>query len=201
MSAVIEQRTEEWHQARKFRLTASDFAAAIGISPYKSRQELWREKTGRKPPFEGNEATLWGEMNECNAIGAYEIETGRLIFPSGLVIHPAHDWLAASPDGRLLDGGCVECKAPFSQRCHDAVPLHYLSQVIAVAECCDAPYCDFVSWVPEETRIWRIERSNEYWEWCFPLLQDFWKCVEDDIEPPKRRKPEFKGSLKIDRLK
>lgn len=198
---MIAQRTEEWFQARKFRLTGSDFAAAMGISPYKSRQALWREKTGREAPFQGNEMTLWGETHEPDAINAYEIETGNLVLPSGLIVHPVHDWLAVSPDGIVPDRGSVECKSPFSCKPHEEVPEHYRPQCIGVAGTSGADWCDFVSWTPEETRIWRVAFSEEYWEWMFPLLKDFWSYVESDIEPKRQKKPVFAGKLKIERLK
>lgn len=196
---MIAQRSEEWHQARKFRLTGSDFAAAIGISPYKSRQALWREKTGRERPFEGNEITIWGEINESNAISQFEIETGHIVHPAGFMVHPSHDWLGVSPDGLVTDG-CVEVKCPFTRKPHDGVPAHYLPQVVAESEVTGVD-CWFVSWTPDECRIWRVTRSMEYWDWMLPLLKDFWRCVQDDIEPKRQKKPEFTGNLTIERIK
>lgn len=196
---MTEQRTEAWHNARKYRLTGSDFAAAIGISPYKSRQALWREKTGRELPFEGNEMTLWGEMNEANAISQFEIETGHIVHPVGFLVHPDYDWLGVSPDGLVNPSGCVEVKCPFTRKPYEDVPAHYLPQVVAESEVTGRD-CWFVSWTPDETRIWRVTKSKDYWDWMFPLLQDFWRCVQDDTEPKRQKKPEFTGTLSIERV-
>ena len=38
---------EDWLQIRKQGIGSSDAAAAVGLNPYKSRLELWMEKTGR----------------------------------------------------------------------------------------------------------------------------------------------------------
>src|SRR6478609_7739357 len=199
MSVV--QRSEAWHRERKFRLTASDFAAAIGLSPYKSRQQLWREKTGRANPFEGNEATAWGELNESNAINAYEIETGHIVRPRGLVVHPAFDWLGASPDGLVAHDGCVECKCPFTGKPHEGIPIHYRPQVVGVVRVTQKAWCDFVSWTPEAHVVSRVSQVAEYWDWMYPRLETFWQYVVDDIEPPRAKKPEFQGSLTIERIK
>lgn len=195
------QRSEAWHEARRFRLTGSDFAAAIGLSPYKSRQALWREKTGREQPFTGNEITLWGEINEPNAISQFEIETGYIVLPVGFVVHPDHDWLGASPDGLVNPKGCVEAKCPYTQKPHEDVPAHYLPQVVAEIEITRGDWCGFISWTPTECRIWRVEASRDYWDWMFPLLQDFWKCVQEDVEPKRQKKPVFPGKLKIERIR
>lgn len=197
---MIVQKTSEWHQARKFRLTASDFAAAIGLSPYKSRQQLWREKTGRAKPFETNEAILWGEANECNAVSHYEIEMGTIVRPGGFIAHPEFDWLGASPDGVVPPSGFVECKCPYTQP-HEDVPIHYRPQVVGVAAIGNGLWCDFVSWTPGETRVWRVKDISEYWAWMVPLLKDFWKCVTEDTEPKRQRKPVYEGPLTITRIK
>lgn len=42
----------------------SDAPVVVGANPYKSRYELWLEKTGQKEPFAGNDATYWGQVME-----------------------------------------------------------------------------------------------------------------------------------------
>ena len=39
---------------RNGRLTASDHAAALGLNPYQSRQELWRRWNGLAEPHDEN---------------------------------------------------------------------------------------------------------------------------------------------------
>eukprot|EP00850_Spirogloea_muscicola_P017714 SM000155S01643 [mRNA] locus=s155:37433:41851:- [translate_table: standard] len=53
------QQTDEWFAARRGRLTASTFSAALGFWP-RGRVELWEEKIGLREPFRGNAATRWG---------------------------------------------------------------------------------------------------------------------------------------------
>src|SRR5690348_9715116 len=65
-----DQRTNEWFEQRKNKLTSSDAATALGINPYKKAVELLFEKCiGRT--FTGNENTLHGQKYEDEAIQKY----------------------------------------------------------------------------------------------------------------------------------
>lgn len=54
-----EQRTPEWYAVRRWRLTASAFASAVGFFP-EQRLRLWEEKLELREPFRGNQMTVWG---------------------------------------------------------------------------------------------------------------------------------------------
>jgi len=77
--------------------------------------------------FRGNTATERGELQEpatCEAYTHARYSSSPVISvkPSGLVIHPEHHWLAASPDGLVTDPsapdptGIVEFKNPYRYR-------------------------------------------------------------------------------------
>lgn len=51
---------EEWLEERKKSLGGSDMGAILGMNPYSSAYTVWAEKTGKLPPFEGNEWTKLG---------------------------------------------------------------------------------------------------------------------------------------------
>jgi uracil-DNA glycosylase len=70
MTTQLKQGAKEWHAARRKILTASNFAAAIGVNVYRSRRSLWREYKNLAPPFAGNDATRWGVENEAKVISA-----------------------------------------------------------------------------------------------------------------------------------
>lgn len=159
-----------------------------------SRRQLWREMTGKCEPFAGNAATDYGVENEQNAISDYEVKTGRLVMPTGFWAHPSHDWLGASPDGLTLDDGCLEVKCKVDGRTYSSVPDHYMAQVQGCLECTGRSWCDFVSWAPGEIGIIWVDRDPDYWNWMFPLLEEFWEYVKSDKEPKiLRRRPEYKG--------
>lgn len=97
---------------RKTGIGASEIAAVIGLNPYCSALEVWMEKTGRKAPFGGNEATGWGEKLEPLIADAYaerfRVELVELQDPHKTIRHPEYPWALASPD-RLIVGDGAEC--------------------------------------------------------------------------------------------
>lgn len=61
MITKIKTKThEEWLEERKKSLGGSDVGAVLGMNEYSSPYTVWAEKTGKLPPFEGNEWTRLG---------------------------------------------------------------------------------------------------------------------------------------------
>lgn len=118
MTESLTQRSQEWHDARVGRITASRVPAILGYDPYRTAddvlREMVREYHGYPSEFTGNAATQWGIDNEDRARADYEGDTGNWVDEVGLVVHPEHDWLAASPDGLIGDDGYLEIKCPYS---------------------------------------------------------------------------------------
>ena len=164
-------------------LTASDFGAACGVNPYCSRQKLFRLKTGREV-FEGNERTAWGNDNEAAAIAKYEAASGNLVTPGAFIVNPHYPTLGATPDAFVGDFGLLEVKAPTSGLYND-VPEYYLAQVIGQIAIAGRKWCDFSAWVPEETRIWRVEMSGRGWAWMLPRLEEMCYHIANDTPPKK----------------
>jgi putative phage-type endonuclease len=183
------QRTEAWFLERSGRLTASQFGAALGLSPYLSRQELWRQLTGRAEPFTGNPATDWGQAHEADAVHAFEVATGLLVEPAPFV--PYEQWSGCSPDGWILDGGkrgILEAKAPYSQRIYEDIPEYYRAQVIGQLGITKADFAAFICWTPDGHRIWRLDPQPETWDRMEKALRQFWQCVQQDVEPKRAKR-------------
>lgn len=175
---------------RKGRLTASHFGAALGLSPYVSRQALWRELTGRKAPFEGNEMTQWGTDHEDIAINAYEVETGSIVMPAQFVEY--EDWSGATPDGYVGNDGMIEVKCPFSQRIYEAWPAYYRAQVIGQLGITKRSWCDCWCWTPDGAKVVeRVYYNDDAWWDLEGALKDFWSHVIQDREPKRKAKYKF----------
>jgi putative phage-type endonuclease len=185
----MEQRSEAWFKERAGKLTGSNFAAALGLSPYKSRQALWRELTGRAEPDTENAAMRHGTRCEPLAIGWYEEQTGEIVTPVGFVPHPKLDWCGVSPDG-YVGRGRIEVKCPASGVPHESIPDHYMPQCVGVLHITGADFLDFVSWCPDRANVFRItaKETLEQWQKWEKQLEQFWNdYIIEDVCPPRKK--------------
>lgn len=113
-----EQRSPEWFESRKCRITASAVGAIMGLAPYQTRdgvmRRMVREYHGQESEFKGNSATEWGTFNEEGAIRQFEMETGLNVAPAPFI--KCGDYYGASPDGFVSDGSIIEVKCPYGLR-------------------------------------------------------------------------------------
>jgi putative phage-type endonuclease len=163
-----EQRSKEWYEMRKEKLTASSLAAALDKCHFTSRNELILSKIEEKP-YESNEITEWGVKYEDIAIAFYEEMYNVKVLDFGLIPHPEFDAFGASPDGICEDTGndeymarMVEIKCPPKRKFTKSVPPHYLMQVQGQLEVCDLDECDFF-----QVKIEDYTDFNEYKEDIF----------------------------------
>ena len=144
-----DQRTFEWYEMRKNKLTASSFADALGKSHYNTRNESLLNKIVDKP-FEANPITEWGVKYEEVATRFYEHLTGSKIYEFGLIPHPEFPAFGASPDG-ICDvnsppeyiGRMLEIKCPPKRKFTKSVPQNYMMQMQGQLEVCKLNECDF----------------------------------------------------------
>ena len=177
--------------ARRGKLTASCFGAALGLSPHLSRARLWKEMTGRAKPDPYLPAVKYGQEHEPIAIQDYEAETGNIVIPAEFYVHPNLDFLGASPDGLVGKSGLLEVKAPFLAQ-YETILAHYLCQCIGQIECLPGrEWCDFYTWRPERAFLVRIHRNTDLWAAMLERLTAFWnEYILADVEPPRLTKKE-----------
>lgn len=176
----IEQHSEQWYEARKTMLTASDFPTCLKHNPYKSRKALLRQKLGdKKYQFNGNEATQYGNIMEDVAAAVYAKKYKKHLLWWGLTRHPTIEWLGGSPDRITCDGVLLEIKSPFRREIKDEVPVHYMDQIQGLLFILDLEVCDFVQyrpeslWSPEEFMVTRVERDANWLRIYLPELRKF----------------------------
>jgi putative phage-type endonuclease len=165
-------------------VTASNAWASVN-----ERQKLWRQMTLREPPFEGNEATAYGNLHERDALSAFEKEMGEFCMPGNKLI--VHDTLpmGASPDAYLF-GDTVELKCPFSMEFYGEIPERYYWQVQMQIHCNKAEQGWFSVWTPNGITVELVKKDDKWLDWYTPLLLEFMEFVETDTEPTRwKRKP------------
>jgi putative phage-type endonuclease len=131
--------TAEWHEQRRLGIGASEVAVACGFGRYRTRYDLWREKTGATAPWGGNEATLWGQRNEPHILQDWAdrneariVETQQRFFLQRWpLLWATVDAVATTIDGEDV---VVEAKCTTSRNAQlgdggDDAPPEWLAQV------------------------------------------------------------------------
>lgn len=152
-----EQRTQEWYDFRDERITASDFATALGEHPHGDQLKLLLRKVTYDRTFFTNSAILWGVKYEDVAIQIYEHRNKEHVVEYGCISHPYYKWLGASPDGITDDGIMLEIKCPSSRQITGEIPSYYWCQVQGQLEVCELDRCDFL-----ECKLKEYDSRAEY---------------------------------------
>jgi putative phage-type endonuclease len=178
----MEQRSSEWFEARKGRITASSVGAILGVAPYATRADVMRrmvrETLGAENEFTGNIATEYGVNNEAGALIEFEMETGLDVQAVGFVTR--EDWAGASPDGLIGQDLGLEIKCPFGLR-NDAAPKfktlddqpHYLAQVQFSLWVTNRVGWNFYQWTPAATNLEYVFASHDWQAENLPILRQF----------------------------
>jgi len=131
----LQQGTSSWHAHRAAHFNASDCAAMLGISPYKTRDALLREKaTGLIPEVDEATQQRFAEGHRVEALARpiAEEHIGEELYPCVGVLDGTK--LSASFDGLTMDGSIVWEHKLLSDKLeyaitHDDVSEHYLAQM------------------------------------------------------------------------
>ena len=130
---------EEWLALRRTGLGGSDAGAIIGVNPWRTAVDVWLDKTGMAQPFEGNDATYWGNQLEDLVAREYAKRTGM---PVGNYGYTVRDGCLLANIDRLVQTGdkapahhdevrtnlLLECKTA-SDVWPDGLPASYEAQV------------------------------------------------------------------------
>ena len=119
----LQSHSQEWHKARKFRVTASIMKEVSHRRATTPCDAFLQRKLA--PSFKGNAATRYGLAHEKDVIAYKEHLSGLQgkevqVQLCGLLVHSAAPWLDASPDALVVDmseeggktEGCLEVKCP-----------------------------------------------------------------------------------------
>lgn len=181
---------EEWLKVRNRGIGASDAAAAIGLSPYKSPLALWLEKTGRKAPddLSQSEAVFWGTTLEPVLAKVYAERTSNKVRRVNAVLqHPEHSFMLANLDRAIGADGVLEIKtaglhsAPFWE---EGVPEGYQCQVLHQLAVTGKTWADVAVLIGgQDFRIYRIERDDDKVVALIEREAAFWQKVVNDVAP------------------
>jgi len=200
----MEQRSEEWFQARLGKVTASrvaDVLAKIKSGESASRRnykiQLVSERlTGEKQETYINQAMQDGIDREQFARDRYVQQFGE-VEEVGFVKHPTLE-AGASPDGMVGDDGIIEIKCPMGSTHTETlmtqdIPSKYIPQVQFQLLVTGRKWCDFVSYnpmFPEHLQVFvkRVEADPVYQKELELEVKQFLGEVDDVINKLKEIK-------------
>lgn len=183
----------DWLELRRLGIGGSDAAVVIGASRYKSRVELWAEKTGRDPGREAGLAARVGLFVEPLIVEIFKEETGAHTHRLAAILrHPDHPWMIADvdrvvkmPDGRT---GILDMKTVSAYKAREwdggDVPPEYYCQIqhyLAVTGY-------RVGWLAalinnSVFKVAEVPRDDDFIANLIAAEAQFWATVEID-EPP-----------------
>lgn len=176
---------------RHLFIGASDAAAALNLSPWRTAADLWLEKRGALPPFEGNAATRWGKLLEPLLRQEYAEATGRSVYlPPERLVHPRVGFIAAHPDGVTADHRALELKTArtaegWGEPGTDEIPEAYTIQVQHILMVTELPVADVAVLVGgSDFRLYEVPADGELQAAILEAELEFWHYVESDIQPP-----------------
>lgn len=176
----MEQRTPEWFEARKNKVTASMVGAILGLSPHMKRQDVMRKMVrdyqGLPLEFTGNIATDYGVTHEPLALADYVLEY-RAVDKCGFFTY--EDWLGASPDGLMGDDSILEIKCPYSLRDGGEFKSineqhHYYAQIQIQLLCTSRTRCAFYQWSAHGHKLEHVYFDIDWINLNAPILKAFW---------------------------
>jgi len=166
----IKQRTEEWFEARKTRLTASDLYDAIKKSNVSNVLAKKKAKiVVDNINYNAIPALKWGTMFESMASRCYShINNNINIYDFGLICDKKNEHFGASPDGINELGIMIEIKCPYSRKIIDGfIPEKYKLQIQGQLAVCNLSECDYVecqfkTFDSEELYLEELDKDIDY---------------------------------------
>lgn len=165
---------DEWLEARRAGVTASEVAAVLGLSKYESPRSLYHRKRGEIPDEDDNDAMKWGRRLEAPIADEFADRHPELTAElGGLYVNLDRTWQMATPDRLLYEyDGVVDVEVLCGCEMHiDGMPAPGES-----APCCDpddcGPCCQWCStcpklngWPVQPVSVLEIKTSGALDEW------------------------------------
>lgn len=179
-----------WLEERRKGIGGSDVAAIMGLSPWKTAYQVYREKRKEVEDWSGNELTDWGKRMEPAIRQWYSDQTGRDVrLPDKIMYHPQHPFMLASLDGFTDDGRVVEIKTArngkdWGEPETNQIPDYYAVQVhhymtITGFQVADIP----VSIAGSSPSLYVVEADKEISEMIIEACAKFWERVVSGNPP------------------
>ncbi len=193
------QRSTEWHEQRKGRVTGSVAGAILGLNQYQSPDAILRRMVrdyhNLESEFTGNIATEYGQLNEPMALLDFVNKYGYAVHEVGFYVHPDYAWLGASPDGIFENNMGEEClleiKCPFGLR-NDLTPQfktieqqpHYYAQLQLEMACTGVNQLYFYQWNQYADSLEIVTFNKPWFDDAIVKLYKFYELYLHELKNP-----------------
>lgn len=182
---------KKWLEYRRTGIGGSDAATVCGLSPYKSKIELWADKTGRLPDSEDTEAMRVGRDLEEYVAKRFCEATGKKVRRRNAIFqHDEYEFITANIDREIVgENAGLECKttSAFTKSDFESgeIPLYYYCQCCHYMNVMGYDRMYLAVLVMGRAFYWFTIGRNE--EECTALLKSeiaFWNgYIKPDIRP------------------
>lgn len=201
------RNAEEW-LAHRDRIGGSEASAIVGMNPYKTNQELWREKTGRviPPDISDKPYVKYGHEAEehIRALFALDFPEYRVeYYDNNMILNDHFPFAHASLDGELVDAngrrGILEIKTTNilqsmqREKWNEKIPDNYYIQILWYLMVTEYDFAvlvaqlkmDYKDGLRKLTKHYFIEREEveEDIEYIAEEGAVFWELIKADREP------------------
>lgn len=183
----VEQGSDEWLSIRKEKISATDVAAILGVSPWVTPLQLWKRKLGFESQQQQTQAMRYGSELEPHVRNLVEAKLG-LSFPPCVALHGEASWRMASLDGyndvtnTVLEIKCANAK-DHEEAKKGNIPAKYISQLQWQMMVMGAKLAYYASYNNDDLVIVEVDFDNEYIASIMPKVAEFYKCVLEMQEP------------------
>ena len=210
LKMVRYKNREAWLKARTKYLGGSDVSCILGLNPYKTNRDLYREKKGLVMPedLSDNPLVQYGTKAEEHIRALFELDHPELkveYIPDNSWRNSKYKFAACSLDGWATDEngrkGILEIKtatitnAQQSAKWKDRIPDNYYCQVLYYLGVTEWDFVDLRANLKYEfpdsplhiiTRDYHIERSEveEDIATVMEKTAEFYDLLKKNIEPP-----------------
>jgi len=186
----LEQRSPQWLDWRKTKITASMVPVIMGVSKWQTPYELFMELTGLSAPRETNLAMQRGiELEEGFRYRFnFDIQNFGEFDEFKPVVMQSDDypWLAASLDG-FANGHVLEIKYAnkddHEKAKQNLIPIHYWPQVQAQLLVAGVDKGFYYSCHQDEKVIVPFKKDAEYQKDMIEKCKQFKKCLDTGSSP------------------
>ncbi len=175
----------EWLEHRKGGIGSSEVASILGLNPYQTPYQLWRQKKGLDPQKEETFAMKAGHYLEDAVTMFWADETGREVIKASagdwLYVNKDKEFLRVSPDRTFWipglpknnqNKGILECKTTQMTIDADDLPKHWFCQV---------QYQLGVSEFEQGSLAW-LSAGREFGYKDIALVPDFYGWMIEEVE-------------------